>query len=104
MGTKSQGEPRDRQVLFPVLQNGMIGYMNRSGKMTVQPQFAGLSQSFRVIGAIAVRGFREGLAPVEVGGKWGYIDRDGKMAIDPQFDEAGAFQDRLAPVKLSDKW
>jgi hypothetical protein len=71
MGTKSQAEPRERQLLFPVLQNGMIGYINRTGKLTVPAQFAGFNQSFRVVGGIAVRGFREGLAPVEVGAKWG---------------------------------
>ena len=34
------------------------------------------------------------------GAKWGYIDKTGKYVITPQFDEAGAFADGLAKVRI----
>ena len=37
-------------------------------------------------------------------GIWGYIDPSGKYVINPQFDEAGDFEDGLAPVRIGAKW
>ena len=66
MAVKTKTEA-DRRVLYPVLQNGHIGYINNAGKLVVAPQFSGpKSGSFRVLGAVTVRALREGLAPVDV--------------------------------------
>jgi len=64
MGVKTKSETAERQLLFPVMQSGRIGYIDRQGRMVVSPQFSGVEEdSFRVVGAIAVRGFREDLLP-----------------------------------------
>jgi hypothetical protein len=38
-----------------------------------------------------------------MGGRWGFIDKSGKIVINPQFDEAMAFADGLARVKVGHK-
>jgi WG containing repeat len=61
--------------LWEVKINGKYGYIDRTGKLVVKPQFDyGWS-------------FYEGLAQVQVGQKWGYIDYTGKLAIKPEFDD-----------------
>lgn len=68
--------------------DGVMGFVNRSGKL----ELAG--QAERLLPA----GFTEGLAPAASGGKWGFLDATGKWTIDPQFERAGNFADGLAPV------
>lgn len=36
---------------------------------------------------------------VAVNGKYGFIDKTSKIIVTPQFDDAGLFQEGLAPVK-----
>ena len=52
---------------------GAYGYIDRSGKMTVAPQFEEASD------------FAEERAAVRLGGKWGYIDAGGSLVIKPRF-------------------
>lgn len=40
----------------------------------------------------------EPLYPVRVSERWGYMNRGGKLVIRPQWDDAGAFEEGLAPV------
>lgn len=72
--------------------SGKWAYIDRTGRIVINPQFEDAGD------------FAEGLAPVKMGGKWGYIDRAGRIIINPQFEEAGAFAQGLARVKLSGKW
>src|SRR5690242_17555808 len=60
-------------ALYPVHANGKYGYMDRSGKLVIQPQFDKAEE------------FSEGLAPVQAGNRWGYTDKSGKFAIPVQF-------------------
>ena len=66
------------------------GYINQTGKVVIEPQFA------------HVHSFSEGLAAAEVSQngalKWGYIDKTGAWVIQPQFDGASFFSEGLAPV------
>ena len=80
--TKSSG-------LYPVRVNSRHGYIDRTGKVVVQPRFG------RAIP------FSEGLAAAsEPGGKWGYIDSTGTYAIAPQYDTAAPFKEGLAAVQF----
>ena len=68
------------------------GYIDRAGKMVVNPQFD------------AARAFSDGLALVAIGNRIGFIDHDGKMVINPQFDAANDFRDGRAPVRVGGRW
>lgn len=64
-----QGIPmvKESSGLFPVYQNGKRGYIDKTGKIVINPQFDD------------ARHFTEGLASVNIGDKWGYIDKAGKI-------------------------
>jgi len=82
--------------LYPVMVNGKWGYIDKTGKIVIDPQFDGAYN------------FSEGLAAVKVGDKWGYIDKTGKIVIDPQFYWADSFSEGLALVRVGEikpgKW
>lgn len=81
--------------LAPVLSFNRIGFIDKTGKVVVEPLFRETS------------GFSEGLAAVKIIGSdgeyvWGYIDRAGRFAIAPQFSEAHPFAGGLAQVSTAD--
>lgn len=59
-------ETKQSVPLFPVCQNGKWGYIDKTGKMVIKPQFN------------CARSFSEGLARVWIDGKMGYINKTGK--------------------------
>jgi hypothetical protein len=73
--------------LFRVRVDGRFGYIDRSGEMVIQPQFAQAGP------------FSEGLAPAGSGDRWGYIDEQGGWVIEPRFRMAAAFSEGLAHVR-----
>jgi len=78
--------------LAAVKVNGKWGFIDKTGKIVIKPQFDSERQDFS-----------EGLALVKVNGKWGFIDKMGKMVIKPQFDEAYGFSGGLASVLIGKK-
>ena len=81
--------------LAPVLSFNKLGFIDRTGKVVVEPMFRETS------------GFSEGLAAVKIIGSdgryvWGYIDRAGRFAIAPQFREAHPFAGGLARVATAE--
>ena len=64
--TQAQINKQSSSDLLPVLVNGKYGYINRTGKTVVKPQFNFGSD------------FSQGLAVVAINGKWGCIDNTGK--------------------------
>jgi hypothetical protein len=72
--------------LFPVAQGGKWGYIDKTGKIAIKPQFD------------CAWDFAEGLASVQVGMKRGYIDANGEMVIKPQFDLSRPFSEGVAAV------
>jgi hypothetical protein len=81
--------------LAPVLSFNRLGFMDRTGRVVIAPEFR------------ETTGFSEGLAAVKIIGSdgryvWGYIDRTGKFAIAPQYREAQPFGGGLAQVSSSD--
>jgi hypothetical protein len=73
--------------LFPVKIGEEYGYVDRDGKIVINPQFAEAGL------------FRNGVAIVKSSGKkglYGYIEESGKYVIQPQYVRATAFSDDLA--------
>lgn len=83
------GQTKDKAMpLFWVLENGKYGYIDKTGKVVIKPQFEN------------TMGFNEGLAATKLGGKYGYIDTKGTWVIKPQFEFTYMFSDGLAMVKF----
>ena len=72
--------------LAPVMIDGKWGFIDKTGKITINPQFD------------LARSFSEGLAPVKIDGKWGFIDKTGQFVINPQFVGSCDFSEGLAIV------
>ena len=89
-------------ALFPIIEKGKYGYIDRNGKVIIKPQFD------------MAKRFSEGLARVRVGSKWGFIDQTGKIIIRPQFEISDIgdnnpsldFHEGMAAVSLDEgnKW
>ena len=74
---------------FPVKIGDSFGYINREGKILINPQFKEATI------------FREGLALVKSSTddpKWGFINEEGKYVISPIYNQATVFSDGLAWV------
>jgi DNA-binding transcriptional regulator/RsmH inhibitor MraZ len=86
--------PADLAALFPVVQGGLWGYIDRQGKAIVP-------LSYEQAGA-----FREGLGPVRRNGLWGFVNSSGQMVIRPQFEavDLRGFQEGRIGVMLAGRW
>ena len=115
-----------KRDLFPVNQNGKMGFINKNGKLFIQAQFdhaepfndesalVNVDQKWGFInksGEMIVQpqyeyisDFSEGAALVKVDEKWGFIDKVGNIVIEPKFDDAWPFSEGFALVKESEKW
>jgi WG containing repeat len=74
--------------LFKIKVNGKYGFIDRTGKVVIEPQFQGVDD------------FSEDLAEIYVSGKFStaYIDTTGKIVIQPQFDIGSKFSEGFAWV------
>src|SRR5438445_11278325 len=90
-------------VLYPIVENGKFGYIDRNARIAIKPQFDD------------AKFFSEGLARVKIGKKWGFIDRTGNVLIAPQFELSSSeeanncsldFHEGMAAVSLDGgrKW
>src|SRR5262245_41153462 len=75
-------------ALFPIQQGDRWGYIDRSGKIVIEPRFREADE------------FSEGLAAVELTGRWGFIDASGKVVVEPQYSWANRFSEGLARVRI----
>jgi hypothetical protein len=76
-----------QQGFYKVRIGGKFGYIDKQGKLVIQPAFDD------------ARKFRDGLAPVKLNGLFGYVDRSGTLVVKPQFQVTQAFTSGLAAVK-----
>lgn len=82
----------DQRELFPIAK-GQYGFIDRTGKIIVNPQF------------VYVGDYSEGLIAVRlINNKYGFIDKTGKFIINPQFESASTFSEGLACVKINEKY
>ncbi len=90
------GQENKSDNWFPVRVNGKTGFIDRSGKVVIEPKFDGASY------------FSEGLAAVAFGRdtiftegySQGFIDEDGKIIIRPRWDVVSRFSEGLAAVGM----
>jgi hypothetical protein len=78
--------------LFTIVQDQKIGYIDKTGKVVIKPQFD------------FAENFSEGFARVFLSGKWGYIDTKGKYLVNLQFESAADFSEGFGAVKKDGKW
>ena len=74
-----------------VLLRGGVTYFDRTGKKVPSPA---------IDYGPSYHSMSEGLAAIATGGKSGFIDQTGKLLIEAKFEDAGAFSEGLAPVKI----
>ncbi|MBO6794285.1 MAG: WG repeat-containing protein [Balneolaceae bacterium] len=78
--------------LFPVLLNGEWGYINKSGKMVLEPRY---QNAFT---------FSDGLAIVRESWRWKYIDETGEQAFEGDFEDLRTFSEGKAAVRVDGRW
>ena len=66
----ASGQEKDGQQLLPILLNGKWGFIDRTGKIVIEPKFDTYDYVYQ---------WSEGLLAVRVGGRWGFIDKTGGM-------------------------
>jgi WG containing repeat len=93
--------------LFSVTVGGKKGYIDRTGKLVVNPQYDSASDFSEGFALVCVgpcdqehwQGFRyTNGEKLEQTFKYGYIDETGKMVINPMFESAESFTEGLAGV------
>lgn len=77
--------------LFPIIENGLWGYIDQNGKIEIVPKF------------LTANKFSDGLAAVRLKGTYGYIDRTGEFVLQPQYDYALSFKNGIAKVFFDSK-
>jgi len=92
IGSVRRCQAATQEQLYPVPVRGKYGFMDRRGRIAIQPLFD------------RVRLFSEGMAVVAIGGKYGYIDTRGSVIVPPKFEDAASFSEGLAAVEVGKKW
>lgn len=77
--------------LAQAAKDGKWGYVDRTGKWVIEPQFE-LSNVFS-----------EGVAAVRAGGRWGVVDMRGRFVVNPQFDFVFPYHDGIAQYNSGGK-
>lgn len=93
-GLDAQAADED-PALFPIIQNGKGGYIDRSGKVVIPPKFQMSIEE-------DARAFQGGREPVRINQEMGYLDPSGAVIIAAQFDLALPFSEGLAAVRVKD--
>ena len=90
----------ESQALLPIVQNGKMGFISRTGEIVIPPQFDTTSY----LGVAQLTEFSEGMAAVKSHGLVGYIDTSAQFVIAAHFKEGRKFSDGLAAVKMGERW
>src|SRR4029079_10844011 len=83
---------------YPVGVSGKMGFIDRKGKMVIEPRF----EVERLIENGSF--FYEGRALIERDNKKGFIDETGNMIIAARFDDAAPFSEGMASVAINGKY
>lgn len=72
---------------------GKYGFIDKTGKLVIQPKFDSVSDYFS-----------EGLALFKIGKKWGFFDKDRKIVIEAKFKSHENFSEGLALARKGSKF
>jgi hypothetical protein len=73
-------------------------------KRKAEEQLKQLTWAYERIAGTGAAAPAKDLVAMDFGIRWGFVDDRGATVIDAQFDEARAFSEGLAAVKVYDKW
>lgn len=112
--------------LFPVVEGGRCGYIDKTGTLVIPVQFQQGKPFSEGLAAVAVSNawgfidrsgritipcryeavdqFSEGMAVVRIEGRFGYIDTNGNMVITTRFSNAYGFRDGIARATIGNEW
>lgn len=83
----------ENNSLAAIEENGKWGYVDKDGKVVIEPQFE------------EAHSFLNGYAAVKVHGKWGFINEKGKLVIEETFADARDFNEQgSAFVMVGNQW
>lgn len=112
------------EALFPVVLNNKSGFMDKTGKIIIPPQFEYALPFSEGLAKVGVDGklafvdttgkiiilkytndrpdvFSEGFLKIRKGKKWGFIDEKGNLKIGFQFYKVSLFKEGLAWAKVN---
>lgn len=89
----AEREQSDQSPFYPIREGEKAGYIDRTGKIVIQPRFRWTTRFSEQLAAVSNAAY-----------KWGYIDRRGEVVIPLQFNDAEPFSEGRAAVKIGDKW
>ena len=94
-GTFSEGLAA---VVVPTPAGDKIGFIDRTGKLVIQPTFL-IDEGYYVILPSDVYRFSEGLAMIKQEGRYGFIDKKGKWIVPAIYSYARPYKGGFAVVK-----
>jgi hypothetical protein len=95
------GDRSSTRNRFLVQVQGKYGYISRTGKLVIKPQFDGAFDFAEDRALVNVGGSRDIWSSGFVGGLWGVIDTNGRFVVRPCYDQALSFNEGLAPVRVA---
>jgi hypothetical protein len=87
-----------------ILYTQSFGYIDRTGKWLIQPQWPEAHAFSGGLARVIVKGTNRGRAGITNRGGYGYVDATGKLAISDQFEDARDFSEGFAAVKIKGQW
>lgn len=108
ISTGNSQRRKEHSGLFPITQNGKIGFIDRTGKIVIPPQFCGIQPKTYTRPELApgtlIDAFSEELLVASDCKGWGLIDKTGKFVVKLQQDMIGVFSEGLMSVRIDGKW